>query len=166
MRTQASKTHWLLLAAVIVLAALSCSARAADYDALFRAHGEAQGVDWRLLKAIAQVESSLDPAAEHPLGLSSGLMQVMCAPAHAQRCRNRFDIDGWPVTRAQLHDPDINVHLASQILAWNLRTYGLLQGIAVYNSRSARGAPRSGPFPNQPYVDKVLRRYRALEGEA
>lgn len=165
MRTKASKTHWLLMLSVVALAVLSCSARAADYDALFQAHGEAQGVDWRLLKAIAQVESSMNPAAEHPLGLSSGLMQVMCAPAHAHRCTNRFDIEGWPVTRAQLHDPEINVHLASQILAWNLRTYGLLQGIAVYNSRSARRASPGGPFPNQPYVDKVLARYRALGGE-
>ncbi len=133
------------------------------FDALFQRHAKAHGVDWRLLKAIAQVESSLNPRAEHPNGLSSGLMQVYCAPAGGAVCRNRFDIDGWPPpTREQLYETEYNVHIAAQILAWNLRTYGLARGVAVYNSWSARLTRVGQPFPNQEYVDRVLQVYRAM----
>lgn len=152
-------TAALLLTLGLVLAA----ALAADFDAIFRRHGAAHGVDWRLLKAIAQVESSLNPRAEHPNGLSSGLMQIYCAPAHARDCANRFDIADWPpASRAQLYDADYNTHLAAQILAWNLRTYGLRKGIAVYNHWGARRTPPGQPFPNQRYVDAVLARYHDL----
>jgi soluble lytic murein transglycosylase-like protein len=133
------------------------------FDALFQRHAKAQGVDWRLLKAIAQVESSLNPRAEHPNGLSSGLMQVYCAPAGGSVCRNRFDINGWPPPmRDQLYEPDYNMHIATQILAWNLRTYGLARGVAVYNSWGARLTRSGQPFPNQAYVDRVLQVYREM----
>ncbi len=155
----------LTTAALLVLGLALGIALAADFDALFRRHGAAHGVDWRLLKAIALVESSLNPRAEHPNGLSSGLLQVYCAPAHAPACRNRFNVAGWPpASRAQLYDPDYNAHIATQILAWNLRTYGLEKGIAVYNAWGARKTPAGQAFPNQAYVDAVLTRYHTLGG--
>jgi hypothetical protein len=139
----------------------------ADFDALFQKHGTATGIDWRLLKAVCEIESHLNPRAEHSGGLSAGLCQVHCAPAHSGTCRNRFNIAGWPPrSRAQLYDPDYNVSLAAQILAWNLNAYGLSRGVAVYNQWSARLTPAGRPLPNQFYVDQVLRRYRALQAEA
>lgn len=152
-------------AALLALLTLASPAtQAGDYDALFRKHGAAHGVDWRLLKAVCEVESHLNPRAEHPGGLSAGLCQIHCAPAHAGVCRNRFNVIGWPpASRAQLYEPDYNVSLAAQILGWNLRTYGLAHGVGVYNQWSARHTPAGQPLPNQFYVDKVLARYRALK---
>lgn len=142
-------------------------AGAADYDALFRKHGAAHGVDWRLLKAIATVESHLNPRAENPDGLSAGIMQIHCAPAHGAVCRNRFDLPAWPPTdRVHLYDPDYNVEIGAQILAWNIEHLGLARGIAAYNQWSARRTPRGKLFPNQYYVDKVLYIYRQLQREA
>lgn len=136
------------------------------FDALFRKHGGAHGVDWRLLKATCEVESHLNPRAEHPGGLSAGLCQIHCDP-QGRACRNHFNIAGWPpASREQLYEPDYNVSLAAQILGWNIRTYGLARGVAVYNQWSARRTPKSKPFPNQFYVDRVLRRYRELQQAA
>ena len=48
------------------------------------------------------------------------------------------------------------------LLAWNISTFGLLRGIAVYNAWDQRSAPAAGPFKNQAYVDKVRAKARAL----
>ncbi len=134
-----------------------------DLDALFQKHGAAHGVDWRLLKAVALVESHLNPRAENPDGLSAGIMQIYCRPARSGGCANRFDMAAWPpATREHLYDPDYNIGLGAEILDWNIRRYGLHRGIAAYNQWSARLTPHGQPFPNQYYVDKVLREYRAL----
>ena len=158
----------------------TCASCTSEFDALFQKHGAAHGVDWRLLKVVCEVESHLNPRAEHPGGLSAGLCQIYCdpqgrgsvargqepvatVPAPAGFCRNRFNLPEWPPpSRARLYDPDYNVSLAAQILGWNLRTYGLTRGVAVYNQWSARRTPAGQPFPNQFYVDRVLRRYRVL----
>lgn len=165
-----------LRAALLLAICMPALADAPNYDALFRKHGEARGVDWRLLKAIATVESHLNPRAENPDGLSAGIMQIHCdphgrgretiatAPAHGAPCRNRFDLPAWPpANRAQLYDPDYNIAIGAQILAWNIEHLGLARGIAAYNQWSARRTPRGKLFPNQYYVDKVLYTYRRLQ---
>lgn len=152
------------LALILLVFAAPAALAGEDYDHLFRKHGEAQGVDWRLLKAIATVESHLNPRAENPDGLSAGIMQIHCAPAHGATCRNRFDLPAWPpASREQLYDPDYNISIAAQILRWNICVYGLRRAIAAYNSWSARLTPRGEAFPNQYYVDKVLHTYRNLK---
>lgn len=152
-------------ALAIVLLALAAPVAAGDeHDDLFRKHEAAHGVDWRLLKAIATVESHINPRAENPDGLSAGIMQIHCAPAHGSVCTNRFDIAAWPpVNREQLYDPDYNIAIGAQIVAWNIRKYGLHRGIAAYNQWSARKTPRGEPFPNQYYMDKVLSAYRKIQ---
>lgn len=151
----------LLLAALLLAISVSAMTVEPEYDALFRKHGEANGVDWRLLKAIAIVESHLNPRAENPDGISAGIMQIHCVTSSTGSCRNRFDLPVWPpVSRAQLYDPDYNIAIGAQILAWNIEHLGLSRGIAAYNQWSARHTQRGKPFPNQYYVDKVLRTYR------
>jgi len=152
--------------AVILFAVLAAPGAMASesYDDLFRKHGSGHGVDWRLLKAIGTVESHLNPRAENPDGLSAGIMQLLCAPAYTPTCRNRLNVPDWPpATRAQLYEPDYNVAIGAQIIAWNIRRLGLSRGIAAYNNWSARHTPRDQLFPNQYYVDKVLRAYRQLQ---
>lgn len=138
------------------------------FDAIYQKYGRLYGVDWRLLKAIAVVESSERSQAKNPADPSYGLMQVLCVTpggASGARCTNRFNIVGWDqATPDRLFDPGFNVKMATQILKWNLDTYGFLKGIAVYNRWASRNDPKNGPFGNQGYVDKVLAAYRSVGG--
>jgi soluble lytic murein transglycosylase-like protein len=127
---------------------------------LYKKHGRQKGVDWRLLKAIARVESSENPQAFNPNDPSIGLMQVLCRADESGKCTNKLNVQGWPPEDGtELFDPDYNLHIAAQILAWNIDQFGMPKGIAVYNAWKARHAPDEGPFPNQGYVDKVMREY-------
>ena len=53
-------------------------ARNDRYDSLFRYYAQQYGLDWRLVKAQAIAESSLNPRAVSPVG-AKGLMQFMPA---------------------------------------------------------------------------------------
>jgi soluble lytic murein transglycosylase-like protein len=132
-------------------------------DEIFRKWGNRYGVDPVLLKAIATVESSLNPDAENPSDPSVGLMQILCIPDATGKCSNTFNVEGWDAaTWKNLHDPDFNVQIGAQILAWNLKNFGYPRGIAVYNAWNARHAPMNGPFPNQAYVEKVIAAFTRL----
>ncbi len=161
-----------LLAAIgAVLALASFGAIAAPgrkkmsgFDSIYQRHGVALGVDWRLIKAHAQVESAENPAAINKADNESiGLMQILCRPDGKGGCSNRLNVSGWrETTRAKLLESDWNVFIGAQILAWNIGQYGTLKGIAVYNAWDQRNAPKAGPFKNQVYVDKVRAKARAL----
>lgn len=152
----------LVLVAVPMHVGSDESPRAGEFDVLFQKHAAAHGVDWRLLKAVAIVESHLNSRAVNRRDPSIGLMGVLCRP-QGDTCGNRFDVAGWPPrSREQLFDPDFNIAIGAQVLAWNLRAFGTARGIAVYNMWDARLTPRGRAFPNQFYVDKVLARYREL----
>ncbi len=137
--------------------------RADRFDALFQKHGAANDVDWRLLRAVAQVESHLNPRAVNRRDPSFGLMQVHCVADAAGRCTNRFDVEGWAgMTRGQLMEPETNVRIGAQVLAWNVRTFGLERGIACYNAWSVCRDRQREPFSNAYYVYRVLLEYRRL----
>ena len=118
------------------------------------------GVDADLLRAVADVESSMRPAAvRHESGgrRSIGLMQVLCpSPLN--------NITGWCGTEPcnggcdALFDEAINVTMGARILRWNLDNFGYPRGVAVYNGWAAHADPLNGPFFNQVYIDKVHRR--------
>lgn len=140
--------------------------RKVTLDDIYKRHATAAGLDWRLLKAVAIVESNENPQAVNPTDPSVGLMQVLCSgPGADGRCENRLNLPGWPPLREELFIPDVNVGFAAGILKWNLDTYGMPRGIAVYNRWASRLDPPAGPFGNQGYVDKVLREYRSLGGK-
>lgn len=127
-------------------------------DDLLKELGAAYGVEWRLLKAVAVTESRLNPnAVNFADNESIGLMQVLCRPDGLGGCSNKLNVDGWSeATRKKLFDPSFNIRIGAQILAWNIRTYGLPKAIAVYNRWAERTALVAGPFENQSYVDAVL----------
>jgi len=84
-------------------------------ESLYIKHGINKGVDWKLLKAIATVESSENPNAKNPLDPSVGLMQILCVPDGTGGCKNRFNILDWPpISEQHLYDPDVSLHYASQ----------------------------------------------------
>lgn len=153
-----------LMALVLFLVALPLQADR-TFDDFYKATASWQGLDWRLVKAIAIVESNERPNAVHTASQSIGLMQVLCRDDGRGGCANRLNnIIGWPVAnRGVLLNPNYNIIIGTQILAWNIRTYGQRKGIAAYNQWSARKTPRGVPFPNQQYVDKVLRTYHQLK---
>jgi len=140
------------------LFAKTSDASSPSMDDIFRKWGAVYGVDWQLLKAIAITESSLNPDAVNAADNESiGLMQVLCRPDGGGGCSNGLNVDGWSeATRKKLFDPRFNIKIGAQILAWNIRTYGLPKAIAVYNRWAERTSPVAGPFENQSYVDAVL----------
>jgi soluble lytic murein transglycosylase-like protein len=128
-----------------------------DFDPLYKKYASQYGLDWKLLKAIAQVESNENPLAKNPADPSYGLMQLLYP--------QKLNVDNWPPENvSMLYDPDYSVSIAAQILSWNIASFGKWRGVAVYNSWGARLDPERGPFRNQGYVDKVQGKYAALGG--
>lgn len=142
------------------------AAEVTGFDAIFKHWGAMYGVDWRLLKAHAMRESSLDPSAVNESDPSYGLGQVLCdAVTPDSPCQNRLNVSGWSdATPHRLLDPDFNVRMMAQIIAANIRQYGMPRAVAVYNSFDQHNAPLDGPFKNQSYVDDVLSIYQSLGG--
>jgi len=134
-------------------------------DELFKKWGAAYGVEWQLLKAVARKESRLNPnAVNNADNESIGLMQVLCRPDGRGGCANSLKVDGWrEATRRKLFDPEFNIRIGAQILAWNIRKYGMPKAVAVYNRWAERSSPVAGPFENQAYVDAVFADYRYKE---
>lgn len=157
------------LAAVVLLLKDTSTAiaeilpRLGGYDDLYKKHATGKSFDWKLLKAIAIVESNENPSAQNPADPSYGICQVLCQPDGSGGCKNALNIIGWPPPGGyeSLLNPDTNLYYASQILDWNVKMYGDKKGVAVYNSWAAHLDPQNGPFVNQDYVDKV---FRALSG--
>lgn len=144
------------------------------YQAVFEKYGEEYGVDWRLIAAHAYVESRFSPLAKSKASCY-GVLQVLCNPQDKDgTCLNDFPaIEEWPGTRVDdLYDVDINVRIATQIMAWNIRHYGMPRAIAVYNSWEDHTSPLNGPFKGQgtnDYVRNVLAKYKEYQstyGEA
>lgn len=136
--------------------------------ALYAEIGARRGVDPSLLRAICIHESAENPNAENPADPSVGLGQVLCKfdKADPSRvCRNVLNVEGWQgMTWERLKNPATNLDIAAQILAWNLQQYGFPRGVAIYNMWDARHSPVQGPFPNQSYVDSVLKILQRLKG--
>lgn len=132
------------------------------YDSLFQRYAGMFGVDWKLVKAIAMHESSLDPSQVNPSDPSVGLMQVLCEGyPDSTTCTNKLNVSGWPPENSdRLFDPDYNVFIGTQILASNIRAYGTRKGVAVYNDWRAH--TQTEPFENQAYVDTVFSIYERL----
>lgn len=90
-------------------------------------------VEPELLRAIAIVESGENVAAYNPDDPSYGLMQILWTGS------NHLNVVGWPPTSAEaLYNPAYNIQIGSQILDWNITTYGFMKGIIIYNNWSAR----------------------------
>jgi membrane-bound lytic murein transglycosylase F len=74
------------------------------YDSLFRKYAAEVGWDWRLLAAIAFVESRFDPYVVSTVG-ARGLMQLMPSTAEAFGCPS-----------AMITDPETNIAAGSRLL--------------------------------------------------
>lgn len=157
------------------------------WDPVFTTWAQAMGVPYELLRAVAAVESSYNPAALRPepsiSDASRGLMQVLLRTA-----RNV----GYGGTAEGLHDPNVNVALGARILRDLFAALGRWDdAISAYNGnaynrpgevvdpsrlelglgrRVARAGVRCmgrtvpiGEFCNQAYVAKVRRAWELLD---
>jgi len=129
-----------------------------NYDSIYLKYGEKYGLDPELLKAHAIVESNENALAKGPTN-DFGLMQVVFP-------QKLSAVTNWYLASEEklLNDPDYNVDVAAQIMAWNHSKYPFDKAIAIYNSWGARNDPDNGPFRNQAYVDKVVSAYTKLLG--
>ena len=132
---------------------------AVPYEEEIRYFSSVFNVDWRLLAALAEVESGFNASAINKRDPSYGLMQILCMKKKGGGCRNKFNIHGWEVATPEiLLDARTNLFFAAQILAWNVETYGVYRGIAVYNNWQARFYKEN--FPNQQFVNAVYSKYK------
>ncbi len=74
--------------------------RISAYDSIFRIYADTIGWDWKMLAAVAYVESKFDTAAVSNVG-AQGLMQMMPGTAHAMG-----------VPEGKEHDPEESVRAA------------------------------------------------------
>jgi soluble lytic murein transglycosylase-like protein len=74
------------------------------YDDLFKKWGELRGLDWKLLRAFATVESDLKETAIGDNGRSIGLMQVQLIIGQAYAGVSDLK---------ELYDPDKNIEAGS-----------------------------------------------------
>lgn len=105
------------------------------------------GVDPLLAAAVVDVESGGDPKAVSKAG-ARGLMQLMPGTAGDLGVQDSFD-------------PEQNIDGGVRYLAQQLKRFGgdTAKALAAYNAGPG-GVPKSGPLPNQGYVDKVMGRYQ------
>ena len=154
-----------------------------EFDVYFEAASDEFGVPFALLKAHALMESSLKEKAfrdENPSKredrtgwASRGLMQLLWAndlnnPKAKNKLYDRFKKYGYGGVQLGngdiLFDPNINIRIAAQLIADNLKACGgnLRDAINMYNAgvkESVRKAPEN-------YVDRVLTFYKKILGEA
>jgi soluble lytic murein transglycosylase-like protein len=105
-----------------------------------------------LVLAIIAIESHGDTNAVGTSG-ERGLMQVMPGTARELGLTDP----------SLLADPVIGVYYGTEYLAQQLQRYGgkIPPAVAAYNAGSARYTDDE-KFVNQPYVDRVLERFRQL----
>ena len=80
--------------------------RISPYDSIFRTYADTIGWDWKMLAAVAYVESKFDTSAVSAVG-AQGLMQIMPVTARAM---------GIP--EGMEHDPDESVRAAAEYFAY------------------------------------------------
>lgn len=88
-----------------------------EFDSIFQSKAKKYGLDWKMLKAIADIESSLGQAIKDKLlenapdsfdGLSAGLMQMTLTTA-----RDYDPAANW----LKLKDPEYSIELAARHIA-------------------------------------------------
>ena len=103
--------------------------RISSYDSIFRVYADTIGWDWKLLAAVAYVESKFDTAAVSAVG-ARGLMQIMPQTARAM---------GIP--EGMEHNPEESVRAAAAYFAYLSHVFRYIPGsertnfvLASYNA--------------------------------
>ncbi len=121
------------------------------YDDIFKKWGEARGLDWKLLRAFAKVESDLTPSAIGDQGNSIGLMQLQ---------HWHWEANG--LSREDMFDPDKNIQVGSGFIADLMGKYAgdvdsVIQAYNLGETKFNKG------YTSPDYLAKVKREYEALQ---
>lgn len=120
------------------------------YDEIYKKWADLRSMDWKLLKAIAQTESSENPNALGDDGRSFGLMQISALVGQS-----------YGMNQDDLYNPDLNIQVGSGFLKEMIDKYGLQGGIQAYNLGETKY--KKG-FTSPTYLAKVLQNYENLGG--
>lgn len=156
---------WRLVIASLLLVTAVGEVQAAtpppDIARCFRAAGVKFSVDWRLLQAIAEVESGLNPGA---IGLNKKHGRVLSEDLGMMQINSSW----LPVLRPMgisravlLGNPCQNIHVGAWILAKNIAQNGVnWTSVGAYNAGFKNA---NAPFRLR-YARKVYARYIELTG--
>lgn len=123
------------------------------YDDLFKKWGEFRGLDWKLLRAFAKVESDFNPMAISPVG-ARGLMQIMPFIGKAY---------GGITNVEELFDPDKSIEIGSAFIKELMEKYdgdldSVIQAYNLGETKFNKG------YVAPDYLAKVTREYETLKG--
>lgn len=124
------------------------------YDDLFKKWASMRGLDWKLLRAFATVESNLKESATGDDGRSIGLMQVQLIIGKAYAGVNDL---------SELYDPDKNIEAGSGYIADLTGKYdgdldAVIQAYNLGETKFNKG------LTSPAYLAKVLKEYETLKG--
>lgn len=137
---------------LFLLVLLSSGAFASGFDHCFEEAGARYGVSPELLRAIAHVESGMNPLAHNPGNKNGsediGLMQI--------NSRWLPELGKYGIRRSDLWEPCTSIHVGAWVLAGNIRRLGnTWQAIGAYNAKSKKKR-----------IDYAIRVYRHLPCES
>ena len=120
---------------LFLLVLLSSGAFASGFDHCFEEAGARYGVSPELLRAIAHVESGMNPLAHNPGNKNGsediGLMQI--------NSRWLPELGKYGIRRSDLWEPCTSIHVGAWVLAGNIRRLGnTWQAIGAYNAKSKK----------------------------
>ncbi len=127
----------------------------------FREAGAKFSVDWRLLQAIAEVESGLNPRA---IGLNRRNGKVLSEDVGMMQINSSWFpvLNSMGITREiLLNNPCQNIHVGAWILAKNIAQNGVnWTSVGAYNA----GFKEANELFRMKYARKVYDRYLELTG--
>lgn len=134
---------------------------AGNYKECFKQASERFQIDHRLLIAIAEVESSMNPKA---IGLNKRDGKVVSEDVGLMQINSSWfpKLSGMGITRSDLLDkPCQNIHVGAWILAKNISANGVnWESVGAYNA----GFKNSNASFRMKYARKVYARYLVLTG--
>lgn len=124
------------------------------YDDIFKKWGSMRGLDWKLLRAFATVESNLKEMALGDNGASIGLMQVQLIIGKAYAGVQNL---------SELYNPDKNIEAGSGFISDLMRKYdgdldSVIQAYNLGETKFNKG------YKSLDYLAKVKKEYEALQG--
>lgn len=123
------------------------------YDDLFKKWASMRGLDWKLLRAFATVESDLKETATGDNGASIGLMQIQLIIGRAY---------AGVQSLSELYDPDKNIEAGSGFVADLMRKYdgdldSVIQAYNLGETKFNKG------YLSVDYLSKVKKEYETLK---
>ncbi|MBE5254668.1 lytic transglycosylase domain-containing protein [Mixta mediterraneensis] len=157
---------WRVMIVCLMLAITTGTARAAsvppDIAQCFREAGIKFSINWRLLWAIAEVESSMNPGA---IGLNKKNGRVLSEDIGMMQINSSWlpTLKSMGITREMLlSNPCQNIHVGAWILAKNIAQNGVnWTSVGAYNAGFKNA---NEPFRMR-YARKVYDRFIEMTGE-